>query len=225
MEHQPGPFSITRIASRFLLLLVALLSLWLTAACGGSDEATDGASVPGASLSTLSDQIAELQTEPTEAAAIAEVAATEIVTDDTTEAQPEVEEPTEALAATDVPTEVPPTATPRPAPTSTPAPTAVPARINGLPTILEIDLPPEGWDTLDAIDNNGPFPFDRDGIVFQNREGLLPNQPRGYYHEYTVITPGENDRGARRIVTGAGGEFYYTDDHYDSFFYIVRPQR
>jgi ribonuclease T1 len=58
--------------------------------------------------------------------------------------------------------------------------------------------------------------------VFQNREGLLPEQPSGYYHEYTVLTPGSSDRGARRIVTGSQGEMYYTDDHYGSFQRIRR---
>jgi guanyl-specific ribonuclease Sa len=80
-------------------------------------------------------------------------------------------------------------------------------------------LPPEAIETLQAIENGGPFPFSRDGTVFQNRERLLPAQPRGYYREYTVITPGSPDRGARRIV--AGGDppavYYYTDDHYQSF--------
>jgi guanyl-specific ribonuclease Sa len=80
-------------------------------------------------------------------------------------------------------------------------------------------LPPEAVATLDAIERGGPFPYDRDGTVFQNRERLLPERPRGYYREYTVITPGARDRGARRIV--AGGDppetYYYTDDHYRSF--------
>jgi guanyl-specific ribonuclease Sa len=80
-------------------------------------------------------------------------------------------------------------------------------------------LPPEAVATLEAIERGGPFPYDRDGTVFQNRERLLPERPRGYYREYTVITPGSRDRGARRIV--AGGDppdaYYYTDDHYRSF--------
>jgi len=80
-------------------------------------------------------------------------------------------------------------------------------------------LPREAVATLEAIERGGPFPYDRDGSVFQNRERLLPEQPRGYYREYTVITPGSRDRGARRIV--AGGQppdvYYYTDDHYRSF--------
>lgn len=80
-------------------------------------------------------------------------------------------------------------------------------------------LPPEAVATLEAIARGGPFPYDRDGSVFQNRERRLPERPRGYYREYTVATPGSRDRGARRIV--AGGEppevYYYTDDHYRSF--------
>ena len=61
-----------------------------------------------------------------------------------------------------------------------------------------------------------------DGVTFENREDLLPPRQRGYYHEYTVPTPGSNDRGARRIVTGGDEEFYYSDDHYDSFRRIAR---
>jgi len=80
-------------------------------------------------------------------------------------------------------------------------------------------LPCEAVATLEAIERGGPFPYERDGTVFQNRERLLPEQPRGYYREYTVITPGSRDRGARRIV--ASGQppeaYYYTDDHYRSF--------
>jgi ribonuclease T1 len=80
-------------------------------------------------------------------------------------------------------------------------------------------VPAEALATLAAIERGGPFPYDRDGTVFQNREGRLPAQARGYYREYTVPTPGSRDRGARRIV--AGGQpprvFYYTDDHYGTF--------
>ncbi|AGI86966.1 ribonuclease domain-containing protein [Streptomyces albidoflavus] len=79
-------------------------------------------------------------------------------------------------------------------------------------------LPAQAHDTLDLIDAGGPFPYPQDGTVFQNREGLLPSQSTGYYHEYTVKTPGSSDRGARRIVTGSGAdEDYYTADHYASF--------
>ncbi|MGB7990846.1 MAG: ribonuclease domain-containing protein [Candidatus Methylophosphatis roskildensis] len=86
-------------------------------------------------------------------------------------------------------------------------------------------LPPEARDTLARIRNGGPHRHHRDGVVFQNREHHLPERPRGYYREFTVETPGRRDRGARRIVAGAGsagnvqtsGEYYYTDDHYRSF--------
>jgi guanyl-specific ribonuclease Sa len=80
-------------------------------------------------------------------------------------------------------------------------------------------LPPEAVITLAAIERGGPFPYDRDGTVFQNRERRLPKQPPGYYREYTVETPGSRDRGARRIVTGGQPPqvYYYTDDHYRSF--------
>ncbi|MFE3403897.1 ribonuclease domain-containing protein [Streptomyces anulatus] len=79
-------------------------------------------------------------------------------------------------------------------------------------------LPSQAHDTLELIEQGGPFPFEQDGTVFQNREGLLPGQSTGYYHEYTVITPGSDTRGARRIVTGEQvEEDYYTADHYASF--------
>ena len=85
-------------------------------------------------------------------------------------------------------------------------------------------LPLEARETLRLIDAGGPFPYRLDGIVFQNREGRLPEQPRGYYREYTVPTPGSSDRGARRIVTGANPPvvYYYTSDHYRSFRRIER---
>ncbi|MFE4410439.1 ribonuclease domain-containing protein [Streptomyces sp. NPDC056821] len=79
-------------------------------------------------------------------------------------------------------------------------------------------LPSQAYDTLRLIDKGGPFPYSQDGAVFQNREGVLPKQSTGYYHEYTVVTPGSPDRGARRIVTGQKTrEDYYTADHYVTF--------
>ena len=80
-------------------------------------------------------------------------------------------------------------------------------------------LPPEAQLTLALIQRGGPFPHRQDGSVFQNREGRLPRQSRGYYREYTVDTPGLDHRGERRIVTGGQPprEYYYTDDHYESF--------
>jgi len=90
-----------------------------------------------------------------------------------------------------------------------------------LPTMAVSELPPEGIDTLTLIRDDGPFPYDQDGATFQNREGILPQQPRGFYAEYTVITPGEDDRGARRIVAGDDGSRFYTADHYSSFREVV----
>ena len=88
---------------------------------------------------------------------------------------------------------------------------------SGLKIVAVADLPKEAQATLKLIDQGGPYPYSRDGVVFGNLEKILPKHDRGYYHEYTVKTPGEKDRGARRIVTGNGGERYYTDDHYKSF--------
>ncbi len=99
-------------------------------------------------------------------------------------------------------------------------PTTDPA--SGLPFIDPADLPPEALETLRLIEEGGPFPFDRDGITFQNREELLPEERSGYYREFTVITPGLSHRGARRIVAGEADERYYTADHYESFE-RVRP--
>jgi ribonuclease T1 len=86
-------------------------------------------------------------------------------------------------------------------------------------------LPAQARATLALIKAGGPFAYAKDGSVFGNREKLLPPRERGYYLEYTVKTPGAHDRGARRIVAGAGdsgdvrtsGEYYYSDDHYNSF--------
>lgn len=98
--------------------------------------------------------------------------------------------------------------------------------LKDFPIILVADLPKEGRDTLNLIRKGGPFPYSKDGTVFSNRERILPKQPRGYYHEYTVKTPRSRDRGARRIVCGGmKGKLqaqvreacYYTDDHYASF--------
>ena len=83
-------------------------------------------------------------------------------------------------------------------------------------------LPAEARRTVALIDQGGPFPYAKDGVVFGNYEKLLPRQKRGFYHEYTVSTPGSRDRGARRIVTGQDGEIYYTDDHYKSFRTVLR---
>ncbi|MFV0370815.1 MAG: ribonuclease domain-containing protein [Azonexus sp.] len=83
--------------------------------------------------------------------------------------------------------------------------------------IAAAQLPAEARQTLALIKQGGPFPYARDGIVFNNFEKRLPQQPRGYYREYTVKTPGRRDRGPRRIVAGKAAEYYYTEDHYASF--------
>ena len=92
------------------------------------------------------------------------------------------------------------------------------------------ELPPEGREVLAAIRAGGPFVSRRDGVPFGNREGFLPQRPRGYYAEYTVPTPGARTRGARRIIAGRGAtgdfrtsnEYYFTNDHYQSFRRIVQ---
>ena len=94
-----------------------------------------------------------------------------------------------------------------------------------LPTIPQQDLPAPGIETYRNIRRGGPFPFEKDGVVFGNRERILPLQKRGFYREYTVKTPGSRDRGAQRIVCGgpatAPEACYYTADHYASFRMIV----
>ena len=90
-----------------------------------------------------------------------------------------------------------------------------------LATVTVAELPAEGQETLVLIAAGGPFPYSKDGVTFQNREGILPKQKSGFYQEYTVETPGSDDRGARRIVTGKDGSRFYTDDHYDSFREVV----
>lgn len=88
---------------------------------------------------------------------------------------------------------------------------------DAVPTLFVAELPPEARTTLQLIKHGGPFPYPRDGVVFSNYEHILPQQPRGYYHEYTVRTPGVRHRGARRIVCGIVPECYYSDDHYQTF--------
>ena len=87
----------------------------------------------------------------------------------------------------------------------------------GIPAVSLAQLPVEARQTLALIRKGGPFPHQRDGITFGNYERALPLRSRGYYQEYTVGTPGLTHRGARRIVAGRSGEFYYTDDHYRTF--------
>lgn len=95
----------------------------------------------------------------------------------------------------------------------------------GAATIAVAELPAQGRETFELIRQGGPFPYEKDGTVFGNRERLLPAEKRGFYREYTVRTPGSRDRGARRIVCGgpkkAPQACYYTADHYASFRKIV----
>ncbi|PTT67861.1 ribonuclease domain-containing protein [Arthrobacter sp. HMWF013] len=120
------------------------------------------------------------------------------------------------------------TGRPTPAASSSAAPgqaapgsAAAPANRSGLPAIRESELPAEARQTLAAIRAGGPYRYGQDDKAFGNFERILPRQDSGYYREYTVPTPGESDRGARRIVAGSGGEKYYTQDHYDSFKFIA----
>ncbi|WP_406635578.1 ribonuclease domain-containing protein [Amycolatopsis sp. WGS_07] len=117
-----------------------------------------------------------------------------------------------------------------PAPSSSSsAPAAASGKVPGADSKLPVkplsSLPPQAADTWKLIEKGGPYPYPRnDDVVFQNREKVLPAQKNGYYHEYTVKTPGSPDRGARRLITGAGKELYYTADHYASFV-VVDPAR
>ncbi|MFJ9949899.1 ribonuclease domain-containing protein [Kitasatospora sp. NPDC091207] len=114
---------------------------------------------------------------------------------------------------------------PRPsAPRSSPPAGTTPAPAGGwvpadpaLADVCRTKLPTQALDTLGLIARGGPYPYRSDGIVFENRENRLPRKASGYYHEYTVVTPGSGDRGARRVVTGGIGEQYWTADHYGSF--------
>ena len=92
--------------------------------------------------------------------------------------------------------------------------------IEALPIVAAAGLSAEARDTLRAIKQGGPFPYPRDGEVFNNFERVLPERERGYYHEYTVITPGANNRGVHRIVCGPLPECFYTADHYQTFIRI-----
>ena len=106
--------------------------------------------------------------------------------------------------------------------TRTPAGASGTDPASGLDWIAVSGLPPQGQQTHRLILSGGPFPYARDGVAFQNREGVLPRRSRGTYREYTVRTPGSSDRGARRIVCAESvqqrvPECYYTGDHYASF--------
>lgn len=102
---------------------------------------------------------------------------------------------------------------------------ALPGADSGLPVKPLSGLPAQVADTWKLIEAGGPYPYPRnDDVVFENREKRLPRKQSGYYHEYTVKTPGSADRGARRLITGQAHELYYTGDHYSSFA-VVDPAR
>ena len=105
--------------------------------------------------------------------------------------------------------------------TGNPAPSEKPAQAQaGGEIVRDAEERAELRKTLDLIARGGPFPYRNDGGVFANREGRLPQRERGYYREYTVVTPRAQDRGARRVIRGNGGETYYTRDHYRTFVRI-----
>ncbi|MCY0936496.1 ribonuclease domain-containing protein [Streptomyces sp. H34-S4] len=109
------------------------------------------------------------------------------------------------------------------APSGAASPTAAtPGWAKGMATVRAAALPQQARDVLVLIDKGGPYQYREDGTVFGNFEKALPQKKRGYYHEFTVKTPGERDRGARRIVTGGDGEFFYTADHYKTFKAVLR---
>ncbi len=107
---------------------------------------------------------------------------------------------------------------------STAGATTAVANPSSLPAINASQLPKEARQTLALIAKGGPYPYDRDGVNFGNFEGLLPKKSGGYYKEYTVPTPGESDRGARRIIVGKDSAKYYTPDHYESFKFIIEDK-
>jgi ribonuclease T1 len=122
-------------------------------------------------------------------------------------------------------------AAPPAAPETTPAGTSRvstgtpprPGSDDDLASVRLADLPLQARQTVALIDAGGPFPYAKDGATFNNFEGVLPRRPRGYYREYTVKTPGERDRGARRIVTGdLDRALFYTADHYETFARVQR---
>ncbi|HET9118883.1 MAG TPA: ribonuclease domain-containing protein [Pseudonocardiaceae bacterium] len=95
---------------------------------------------------------------------------------------------------------------------------------SGLPVRALSELPPQAAQVWQLIQRGGPYPYRQDGVVFGNREHRLPSRQSGFYREYTVPTPGEHDRGPRRLITGGTTELYYTGDHYTSFV-CVDPKR
>ena len=188
--------------------LLALLFMLALGACGGGDTLTPGRAGAQATLTRTPARSAALTSAPTPTRRTA-------ITPTRTPKR------TATGAATLTPAG---SAAIAPMSTSTRRVSATPTVVlSGLPTVPYDRLPAQARETIALMQRGGPFPYRQDGAVFQNRERLLPSRPKGYYHEYTVETPGSPDRGARRIVAGDEGELYYTDDHYDSFKQVVMP--
>ncbi len=133
--------------------------------------------------------------------------------------------PTQQPPKRPAPVPVPPTPTPAPPPTTKPGSTvtAVKATFN-VEFIRDTDERAAVVEVIEAIDAGGPFRYRKDGSTWENRERRLPKRPFGYYHEYTVDTPGSDDRGARRLIAGDQHELYYTRDHYGSFTNVRAAQ-
>ena len=116
-----------------------------------------------------------------------------------------------------------PSPIPRTSAARAPSPGATRDPETGLRVVSLASLPREARQTVALVDRGGPFPYAQDGATFANREGRLPSHPRGWYREYTVVTPGEDDRGPRRVVTGDDDRLvFYTADHYGSFVRVSR---
>jgi ribonuclease T1 len=103
-----------------------------------------------------------------------------------------------------------------------PTPNTPGASLSKLPLRSLCALPAQAVQVWHAFSSGGTLPYSRDGIVFSNAQKRLPLESRGYYHEYTVPTPGAKTRGTRRLITGQQHELYYTGDHYGSFV-VVDP--
>ncbi len=189
-----------------LLALILLLLLPLLAACDAGSSVQEVAGQVGAAIEAASTLEAQARVTPTRTPRPRASRTATPTTVRTRRATPRA------------------TMTPTRRATRTATPTVRPSSsgVSGLPTVRFQDLPKQARETIALIEQGGPFPFERDGVTFQNREQLLPRKRSGYYREYTVITPGSRDRGARRIVAGAQGELYYTDDHYESFREVIR---
>ena len=130
------------------------------------------------------------------------------------------------LSAGSTPDTAAPAASTRSTPAGLSTPTTDPRARDPESSLILVDvgsLPVQARQTISLIERGGPYPYAKDGAVFGNRERVLPSRPSGFYREYTVPTPGEDDRGPRRIVTGDHDQqFFYTDDHYASFVQVRR---